>query len=250
MLQFAFPPYAIAQSNGPQIVIDGRTSTSLITNQNVTNVYTSTVLGSTGFNSFSIFNVYDGNEVNLFLPDGASSLMNMVHDQQTVIDGYLNSYKDGKIGGDVYFLNPHGIIVGETGVLNVGSIKLATPTQDFMNNMFRANGMMNAPQVTRVEDNDIPLSPLGLISVRGAVNATGTARLSGSDVTVTGSIETGSQAVTSIQNLVNMNAGGLGGGVIDMSNIEAGITIAADDDVLIAGRLGADGADDINAGDD
>ena len=117
MLQFAFPPYAIAQSNGPQIVIDGRTSTSLITNQNVTNVYTSTVLGSTGFNSFSIFNVYDGNEVNLFLPDGASSLMNMVHDQQTVIDGYLNSYKDGKIGGDVYFLNPHGIIVGKTGVL-------------------------------------------------------------------------------------------------------------------------------------
>ena len=180
MLQFAFPPYVIAQADGPQIVLDGRTSTSLVINQNVTDVYTSTVLGQTGFNSFSVFNVYEGNEVNLYLPDGASALMNMVHDQQTVIDGYLNAYKDGQIGGDVYFLNPHGVIVGNQGVLNVGSVRLAAPTQDFMNNMFGANGMIRAPQVTMVEDNNMPLSSTGLISVRGNVNATGGASLTAS----------------------------------------------------------------------
>ena len=64
MLQFAFPPFAVAaQNNGPQIVIDGRTDTNLVINQNITDVYTRTVLGSTGLNSFSIFNVFEGNEV-------------------------------------------------------------------------------------------------------------------------------------------------------------------------------------------
>ena len=248
MLQFAFPPYAIAQADGPQIVLDGRTSTSLVINQNVTDVYTSTVLGQTGFNSFSVFNVYEGNEVNLYLPDGASALMNMVHDQQTVIDGYLNAYKDGQIGGDVYFLNPHGVIVGNQGVLNVGSVRLAAPTQDFMNNMFGANGMIRAPQVTMVEDNNVPLSSTGLISVRGNVNATGGASLTANDVTITGTVETGSQAVVSIQNLVNLNTGSLSGSVIDMSDIQADVSILADDDVVIAGRLGADGAQDRDAG--
>ena len=248
MLQFAFPPYAIAQTSDPQIVLDGRTNTNLVINQNVTDVYTSTVLGNTGFNSFSIFNVYEGNEVNLFLPDGATALMNMVHDQQTVIDGYLNAYKDGKIGGDVFFLNPHGIIVGESGVMNVGSAKLITPTQDFMTNMFGANGMISAPQVTRVKDSNVPLSTHGLISVRGAVNATSGAAISANDVTVTGTVETGQTAVVTIENLVNMNQGGLGGAMIDMTNIEAGISIIADDDVVLAGRLGADGADNQNAG--
>mgnify|MGYP000291077933 CR=1 FL=1 len=248
MLQFAFPPYAIAQSAGPQIVLDGRTDTSLNINQNVTDVYTGTVLGNTGFNSFSIFNVYEGNEVNLYLPDGATALMNMVHDQQTVIDGYLNAYKDGAIGGDVFFLNPHGVMVGAQGVMNVGSATLVAPTQDFMNNMFGANGMISAPQVTRVLDNDIPLSSHGLITVRGAVNATGGAALSASDISVTGTVETGRAAVVSIQNLVNMNEGGLGGAVIDLSSVEAGISLVADDDVDIAGRLGADGAEGIDAG--
>ena len=130
MLQFAFPPFAIAaQNSNPQIVIDERTDTNLVINQNVTDVYTRTVLGSTGLNSFSIFNVYQGNEVNLYVPDGANALMNMVHDQQSVIDGYLNAYKDGKIGGDVYFLNPFGVVVGESGIVNVGRLSLQAPTK-------------------------------------------------------------------------------------------------------------------------
>ena len=248
MLQFAFPPYAIAQSAGPQITLDGRTDTNLVINQNVTDIYTNTVLGNTGFNSFSIFNVYDGNEVNLYLPDGASALMNMVHDQQTVIDGYLNAYKDGKIGGDVYFLNPHGIMVGATGVMNMGSVQLVTPSQDFMNNMFGANGMISAPNVTLVQDSHVPLSSHGLISVRGTINATGGAAITANDVRVTGRVETGTSAVVSIDNLINLESSGLSGAMVDLSGVEAGISISADDDVEIAGRLGADGAAGIDAG--
>ena len=54
-----------------------------------------------------------------------------------------------------------------------------------------------------------------------------------------------------------MDAGSLGGAVIDMSEVEAGISLQASDDVLLTGRLGADGATgedagtiDVRAGDD
>ena len=245
MLQFAFPPFAIAQqNNGPQIVIDGRTNTNLVINQHVTDVYTNTVLGSTGLNSFSIFNVFEGNEVNLYVPDGADALMNMVHDQQSVIDGYLNAYKDGKIGGDIYFLNPYGIVVGETGVMNVGRLSLQAPTQDFMRNMFSANGMINAPQVTKVLDNDMTLSSTGLIAVRGEVNATSGAVLSGGDIEVSGSVETGAAAVVRIDNLVNLS-----GAMIDMDDVTPMVDLAAVNDIAITGRIGADGAAGQEAGD-
>ena len=245
MLQFAFPPFAVAaQNNGPQIVIDGRTNTNLVINQHVTDVYTNTVLGSTGLNSFSIFNVFEGNEVNLYVPDGADALMNMVHDQQSVIDGYLNAYKDGKIGGDIYFLNPFGVVVGETGVMNVGRLSLQAPTQDFMRNMFSANGMINAPQVTKVLDNDMTLSSTGLIAVRGEVNATSGAVLSGGDIEVSGSVETGAAAVVRIDNLVNLS-----GAMIDMDDVTPMVDLAAVNDIAITGRIGADGAAGQQAGD-
>ena len=90
-IQLVFPPLAIAQSN-PQIVTDGRTQTNLSVNGNITDITTSTISGNTGLNSFRIFNVFQGNTVNLFLPDQADNLVNMVTEQQTVIDGFLNAY--------------------------------------------------------------------------------------------------------------------------------------------------------------
>ena len=88
-LQVVFPPVALANSQ-PQIVTDGRTATTLNIQGSTTDIRTSTVFGQTGLNSFSRFNVYSGNTVNLHLPDQTSALVNMVHNEQTVIDGFLN----------------------------------------------------------------------------------------------------------------------------------------------------------------
>ena len=178
------------------------------------------------------------------MPDGADALMNMVHDQQSVIDGYLNAYKNGKIGGDVYFLNPHGVLVGEAGIINVGRLSLQAPTQDFMRNMFTANGMINAPQVTKVLDNDMTLSNTGLISVRGQINATSGAQLGGGNIEVSGSVETGASAVVRIDNLVNLS-----GAMIDMDDVTPMVDLAAVND--IAGQVVlADDADGQQAGAD
>ena len=115
-------------THADMITPDGRTATQVIQSGNVYDVYTNTVRGSTGFNSFSTFDVYAETTANLHLADGTGKLINVVRDSSSHIDGVLNSYKDGRIGGDVYFLNPNGIIGGKTGVVNVDSIS-ATATQ-------------------------------------------------------------------------------------------------------------------------
>ena len=123
-LQFAAPGFAAAQS----IVPDGRTQTSVSTAGKVVNVTTATVTGANAFNSFSRFSVDQGITANLFLPGGASNLINIVRDARTDINGVLNAIKDGRIGGNVWFANPNGFVVGATGVVNVGSLSVATPT--------------------------------------------------------------------------------------------------------------------------
>ena len=169
-LQVVFPPFAHANSQ-PQIVVDGRTSTSLNIQGSTTDIRTNTVFGQTGLNSFSRFNVNRGNTVNMHLPDGTSALVNMVHNEQTVIDGILNSYRAQQIGGDIYFLNPHGVMVGSTGVLNVGSITMSTPTPDFMQRLLSGNQVVSEPHLVQVLDNNMPLSKSGVIDIRGRINA-------------------------------------------------------------------------------
>ena len=89
-----------------QIVTDGRTQTHLNIVNNVTDVTTATIRGKNAYNSFSKFDVYSGNIANLHVPNSASNLLNLVHGQASNIDGVLNAYKNGSIGGNVFFAIP------------------------------------------------------------------------------------------------------------------------------------------------
>ena len=83
------------------IITDGRTQTQVQSQGNVTNITTSTVSGANGFNSFSQFGVGRGNTVNLQLPNGTQNLINIVRDAPAYVNGTLNSYTNGQIGGNV-----------------------------------------------------------------------------------------------------------------------------------------------------
>ena len=75
-----------------------------------------------------------GDTVNLILPDGTKNLLNFVHDGRTVINGDLYSkLSNGAVGGNVWLLNPSGVIVGAAGSVNVGSLTVETPTTQAMN---------------------------------------------------------------------------------------------------------------------
>lgn len=105
------------------ITPDGRTQTTVNVNGHVYDVTTSTVSGKNAFNSFSNFDVYKGTTVNLYLPGSTLNLINLVRDGKTNIDGILNSIKNGKIGGNVFILNPHGIAIGQRRLCRTERVK-------------------------------------------------------------------------------------------------------------------------------
>lgn len=80
-----------------QIVIDGKTQTTLNTNGNVTDFRTQTISGANAYNSFKKFNVDKGNTVNLHLPGSTKTLVNLIYDEKSNINGILNSIKNGSI---------------------------------------------------------------------------------------------------------------------------------------------------------
>ncbi|MBR1087140.1 leukotoxin LktA family filamentous adhesin [Bradyrhizobium manausense] len=168
------------------IAPDGRTGTSLQTSGSVTNVTTSTVSGANAFNSFSQFSVGQGNTVNLRLPTGTKNLVNIVRDAPVYVNGTLNSYMNGAIGGNVYFADPKGFVVGRSGTVNVGSLNVSTPTREFTDSLIGPNGAINGTAVGNLMAGSFPVSPDGNVRIYGRINAIDGVRLTGQNVLVGG----------------------------------------------------------------
>lgn len=94
-----------------------------------------------------------------------------MRDGKTNIDGILNSIKNGKIGGNVFILNPHGIAIGKSGVVNVGSLMLSTPNKEFMDQVIGQDGSISELATKSVLAGDLPINPAGVISVKGKIKA-------------------------------------------------------------------------------
>ena len=180
-------PAPVVMPTANQIIPDGRTQTQLSINGNVTDITTRTVSGATGFNTFSQFREAAGNTVNLHVPNGAGSLVNIVRDGPVVVNGILNSYKDGKIGGNVFFSSPQGLIVGSQGVVNVGGLTANTPTQQFLDTVVDNSGKINDAAATQLMNGNFPISKDGMIAIRGRINAgEGGVKLQGQGVIIAG----------------------------------------------------------------
>src|SRR5882762_4818079 len=230
------------------IVPDGRTMTDLQVKGVTTNVTTSTVQGGNAFNSFTHFKVGQGNTVNLQIPGAAANLVNLVYGSQTVIDGILNAYKNGQIGGRVFFADPQGFVVGASGVVNVGSLSVSTPTKAFLDQLISPAGVIDAQSVQRLMNGDVPLSPSGLIAIDGKVNATDSVSLRGWDVSTSGAVATGPAAALQIAAFAGtVNSEGLKQGTAVVAH-EGVIEIVAAGDTALAGTLAADGASGQRAG--
>lgn len=165
----------------------------------MTDITTGTTVknGTIGVNSFGRFNVGEGDIVNLQLQNSQNKLVNLIFDSfASQINGVVNSYMNGSIGGNVLFANPHGFVVGQNGVFNVGSLTLMTPKEDSMKELIKS-GAFNEENVERLisfsfDDNDYLVSrnkytpfvlDTGKIEIAGKINsARGINLFSGSEV--------------------------------------------------------------------
>lgn len=202
---FALTPLAqtaSAAENASNIVrTDG---TRIDFNNNAADIYAEKVKGDIGINRFQHFDLADGNIANLYFREAnssawASKLLNLVQNQINVA-GAVNAIKDGKIGGDLFFLSPKGMVVSGSGVINAGSLTVAVPTQDFFDRLSYAAGkdangndtkdtinlftgdadtILGTEAIAKQLTGEVayPVNPSGTIAVAGKINVANLARL-------------------------------------------------------------------------
>jgi len=243
--QVMVPMWASAQG----IVADGRTQTAVTTSGAVTNITTETIRGANAFNSFKSFSVDQASTANLFLPNGTANLINLVRDQRTTVEGILNSIKDGKIGGNVYFANPHGFLISKSGVVNVGSLSLSTPTPGFIDYFFVAPGNPNDAAVASLLSGTAPRNNGGVITVFGKVNAIDGVALSAGAINVAGTLYSGARFIGAAPDFTDVvNANGLASAT-NVITREGRIEIVADSDVTVSGTIATPGGSGVRGGD-
>ncbi len=109
-------------------------NTNVSTDGNTTNITGGLINNGTGFHHFTDFDLSRGDIANLIFAQGADRYVNLV-DNRVSIYGIFNSLKGGNIGGDVIFVSPMGMIVGASGIMNVGSLQTITPAQGTYNSL-------------------------------------------------------------------------------------------------------------------
>ena len=117
--------------------------TGVTGNNGVYNINPTDIKGNVGFRNYSNFNLSEGDIANLIFKHGSSNLAKFVNlvDGKININGIVNTMRDGNFyNGQAIFVSPQGMVVGASGVLNVGSLAVYTPsTADYKD--YKANYM-------------------------------------------------------------------------------------------------------------
>ena len=103
-------------------------------NNGIFNIDPTAMNGDVGFRKYKDFNLSEGDIANLIFHlqgKDLSTFVNLV-DNTVNVNGIVNSVnKNGAFNdGHVVFVSPNGMVVGASGVLNVGSLSVMTPEQN------------------------------------------------------------------------------------------------------------------------
>ncbi|MBC7437577.1 MAG: leukotoxin LktA family filamentous adhesin, partial [Bdellovibrionales bacterium] len=192
---------------------NNKTNTTVATNGNTLNVTTTSVQGLNAFNAFSSFKVGQTSTVNLMLPNGTTHLINLVYGSAIQIDGTLNGILNNKIGGHIVFADPFGMVVGSTGVLNVGSLTAIAPTAAFMNGVITsaspANFTADANSVSQLLAGTAPINPGSLIRIDGRINALTSAAIYADQIQINGTVQANADARHQATFVAAVNTNGL-----------------------------------------
>ena len=164
-------------ANASEIVASPDVTNNVVQNNNVYDIYNQQVNNGSALNRFDKFNLSVDDIANLQLGGGtvndvtyhaADRQINLVS-ERVVIDGVLNSFKDGKIGGDIYFFSDKGIAIGANGVVNVGSLTLGTSVaagQSIFDDYTSYNSKTSLEKAKYIADS-------GDVSINGTINSIG-----------------------------------------------------------------------------
>ena len=147
--------------------------TGVTGNNGVYNINPSDIKGNIGFREYQNFNLSEGDIANLIFKHGSSNLAKFVNlvDGKININGIVNTMRDGNFyNGQAIFVSPQGMVVGASGVLNVGSLAVYTPTSaDYKD--YKANYMTKDLSAIQTGKADVTIN--GKVLSRGGVEILG-----------------------------------------------------------------------------
>lgn len=243
------PLTAVAEALDHAITVDPNwTGTTITSSKNNLHheISTSHINGSVAANKFTKFQVGEKHLVDMHLPENTNHLVNFV-DNKISVNGTVNTLKDKKVGGNLYFVSPQGMIVGKTGVINAGSLTAVITTDDAYKKYSALSdkkfplGLGQGEEealatLQKMQQGEVPLNPAGVITVKGSINTGNRITLAASQI----HLESGaklSNLETDFKDLVHIKEGQ---DIITGSSVsDTMVTREADDgsgDILLLAR--------------
>ena len=163
---------------------------------NTYNINPAFINGDVGYRKYDNFQPSEGDIANLIYNGTKNGkdrnlehFVNLVKNKVD-INGVLNTTRNGNFyNGNAIFITPGGMAIGASGVLNVGSLSVATPTSSKYEQLvgeFDKNYVKNIDQVSKLkQDSNAPITVQGKIIARNGVD------LRGSNINISGGILNG-----------------------------------------------------------
>lgn len=157
---------------------------------NTYNIEAEKISGDTGFRHYDNFYLQNDYVANLIYKDSYSKFVNLV-DSQITIDGIVNTMKGGNFyNGHAIFVSPNGMVVGSSGLLNVGSLSVLTPSQDkfndFKSEYFKSAYNLSSYVVGGSGYNGLITDSHGNIVINGKILSRGDVNLFGDTIAIQG----------------------------------------------------------------
>lgn len=140
----------------------------------VFNIDPTAVKGDIGFRQYEKFNLSAGDIANLIYKYGIKDISTFVNlvDSKININGLVNTMRDGNFyNGHAIFVSPNGMVVGASGVLNVGSLSVAAPTEANYKKIVNNPASFNLATAQKDANADVKID--GHVFSRGSVDIVG-----------------------------------------------------------------------------
>jgi len=204
-------------------------------NNGIYNINPTDKNGDIGFRQYQKFNLSEGDIANLifkFGKENVSKFVNLV-DNTININGIVNSMRDGNFyNGHAIFISPNGMVVGSSGVLNVGALSVFTPSQSDYKKYLDNNYTGDIAGLKKGTAN---------VTINGKVLSRGDINILAKDATVTaqGALLAGLKNTDVLTS--QKNADVLFNALVNTSNINAADTIALENGNIVIKTENRDG---------
>lgn len=225
------------------------TITGIEGNNGIFNIDPSAINGDIGFRKYKDFDLSAGDIANLIFHNSTkgqdiSTFINLV-DNQINIQGIVNSVsKNGDFtNGNVVFVSPNGMIVGSSGVLNVGSLSVMTPDSEAYE---KYKSDLSRPSLIKDWESKLSAPGTGTVQIDGMVLARNDVNINAANINISDNalVMAGVNDATKI--LSNRQAENLFNKLVNTDNLNTANEFVNDNGSIVIKSYGPNGGTSVS----